>query len=82
MRHRSLVSRALDHLDYVITYTRLRILDWIRGPEPPTPADEQRERDHEPLGKEILDVSVAEREAQVKPDSMLDDNRRKPVTTV
>ena len=34
------------------------------------------------LGEEILDVSVAEREAQVKPDHMLDDDRRKPVTTV
>jgi hypothetical protein len=30
----------------------------------------------------ILDVSVAEREAQVEPDRMLDDNGRKPVTTV
>ena len=34
------------------------------------------------LGKEILDVSVAEREAQVEPDSMLDDNRRKAVATI
>ena len=34
------------------------------------------------LGEEILDVSVAEREAQVEPDRMLDDNRRKPETTV
>jgi hypothetical protein len=34
------------------------------------------------LGEEILDVSVAEREAQVEPDRMLDDNRRRPVTTV
>ena len=51
MRHRSLVSRALDHLDYVVTYTRLRIFDWIYGPEPPTPADEQRERDRERLRK-------------------------------
>jgi len=34
------------------------------------------------LGEEILDVSVAEREAQVEPDRMLDDDRRKPVTTV
>jgi hypothetical protein len=32
--------------------------------------------------EEILYVSVAEREAQVEPDGMLDDNRRKPVTTV
>jgi hypothetical protein len=34
------------------------------------------------LGEQILNVSVAEREAQVEPDRMLDDNRRKPVTTV
>ena len=34
------------------------------------------------LGEEILDVSVAEREAQVDPDRMLDDNRREPVATV
>jgi hypothetical protein len=53
MRHRTLVSRALDHLDYVITYTRLRFFDWICGPEPPTPADEQRESDHERLRKSI-----------------------------
>jgi hypothetical protein len=58
MRHRSLVSRALDHLDYVITYTRLRILDWICGPEPPTPADEQRERDHERLRKAFPKVDI------------------------
>jgi hypothetical protein len=32
------------------------------------------------LGKEILDVSEAEREAQVEPDGMLDDDRRKSVT--
>jgi hypothetical protein len=58
MRHRSLVSRALDHPDYVITYTRLRILDWICGPEPPTPADEQRERDHERLRKAFPKVDI------------------------
>jgi hypothetical protein len=34
------------------------------------------------LGKQILDVSVAECEAQVEPDSMLDDNRRKAVATI
>jgi hypothetical protein len=34
------------------------------------------------LGEEILDVSVAEREAQVEPDRMLDDDGRKPMTTV
>jgi hypothetical protein len=40
-----LLPRALDHLDHVITYARLRILDWMYEPEPPTPADQQRERD-------------------------------------
>ena len=34
------------------------------------------------LGEEILDVSAAERETQVDPHGMLDDNRRKAVTTV
>jgi hypothetical protein len=34
------------------------------------------------LGQEILDVSVAEREAQVESDSMLDDNRRKAVAAI
>src|SRR5882757_1091066 len=34
------------------------------------------------LGQEILDVSVAEREAQVEPDGMLDDNRRKAVAAI
>ena len=34
------------------------------------------------LGKEIFDVAVAEREAQVEPDGMLDDYRWKPVTAV
>jgi hypothetical protein len=34
------------------------------------------------LGQEILDVSVAEREAQVEPDGMLDDNRREAVAAI
>jgi hypothetical protein len=34
------------------------------------------------LGKEILDVSIAEREAQIQPHSMLDDNRRKTVAAI
>ena len=58
MRDRSLVSRALNHLDYVITYARLRILDWMYGPEPPTPADEQRERDRDRLRKAFPKVDI------------------------
>jgi hypothetical protein len=34
------------------------------------------------LGEQILDVSVAQRKAQVEPHSALDDNRRKAVTAV
>ena len=58
MRYRSLVSRVLDHLDYVITHTRLRILDWMDGPEPPMPADEQRERDRDRLRKAFPKVDI------------------------
>jgi hypothetical protein len=35
-----------------------------------------------PLGEEILDVSIAQREAQVEPDGVLDDNRRKAVAAL
>jgi hypothetical protein len=41
-----------------------------------------RRRRRTRLGEQILDVSIAERKAQVEPDRMLDDKRRKPVTTV
>jgi hypothetical protein len=58
MRHRSLVSRALDYLDYVITYARLRVFDWIYGPEPLTPADKQRERDRDRLRKAFPKVDI------------------------
>jgi len=47
------------------------------------PAPDGFRGDVEPtLGEQLLDVSVAERKAQVEPDRMLNDNRRKPVTTV
>jgi hypothetical protein len=53
------------------------------GRELQHPAPDRFVGDVEPaLGKQILDVSVAERKAQVEPDRMPDDNRRKPVTTV
>src|SRR5215471_4636503 len=35
-----------------------------------------------PLGEEFLDVTIAQREAQVEPDRMLDDYRRKAVAAV
>lgn len=35
--------QVADDLDYLRTLTRLRILDPLAGPEPETPADQQRE---------------------------------------
>jgi len=53
-----LFSRALDRLDYLITYARLRVLDWVYGPEPPTPADELRERERDRLRKAFPKVDI------------------------
>jgi hypothetical protein len=36
--------RVADHLDYLVTLPRLRILDALAGPEPETPADQERLR--------------------------------------
>ena len=36
--------RVADALDYFLTLARLRILDALAGPEPETPADQQRKR--------------------------------------
>ena len=46
---RRLYWRVVDTLDYLLTLTTLRILDVFAGPEPETPADEQRKRDREQL---------------------------------
>ena len=37
--------RVADHLDYLVTFASLRIVDALAGPEPETPADQQRERE-------------------------------------
>jgi hypothetical protein len=44
---RRLFWRVADHLDYLLTLAWLRILDALAGPEPDTPADQQRERDRQ-----------------------------------
>ena len=41
--------RVVDALDYLVTLARLRIVDAVAGPEPETPADQQRKRDREQL---------------------------------
>jgi len=39
----------LDVADYATTSVRLRLVDLISGSEPTTPADKQREKEHEQL---------------------------------
>jgi hypothetical protein len=46
---RRLWWRAVDRVCGFFVLIRLRIFDRIHGPEPPTPADLQREADHERL---------------------------------
>jgi hypothetical protein len=46
---RRLSWRALDRVCYWTVVIRLSIRDRIYGPEPPTPADLEREADHERL---------------------------------
>jgi hypothetical protein len=58
MPYHNLFSRTLDHLDYLITYARLRVLDWVCGPEPLTPADKRREREHDRLRKSFPKVDI------------------------
>jgi hypothetical protein len=45
-----------DDLDYLVTLTRLRVLDAIVGPLPETPADQQRGQDRERLRKAFPEI--------------------------
>jgi hypothetical protein len=45
------LHRVLDYVEYLVTLAHLRLLDAICGPEPATPADDQREREQERLRK-------------------------------
>jgi hypothetical protein len=58
MSYKSLFSLALDRLDYLITFARLRVLDWICGPEPLTPADKRRERERHRLRKAFPELDI------------------------
>ena len=55
-RLRRLFWRVADDLDYLVTLTRLRVLDAIVGPFPETPADQQREQDRERLRKAFPEI--------------------------
>jgi hypothetical protein len=52
-RLQRLFWRVADELDYLWTLATLRILDWLAGPLPETPADQQRERDHERIKRAL-----------------------------
>jgi hypothetical protein len=73
-----LASNTDHHLVQMPSIVWARTLSRDRRSKLRQPAPDGLLGDVEPtLGEEILYVSVAEREAQVEPDSMLDDNRRK-----
>jgi hypothetical protein len=59
---RRLFWHAADHLDYLLTLARLRILDALAGPLSETPADQQRQRDREEPGVAICHGAVRLRE--------------------
>jgi hypothetical protein len=55
-RLRRLFWRVADDLDYLWTLATLRILDWLAGPLPETPADQQRDRDRERLRRAFPEI--------------------------
>jgi hypothetical protein len=48
--------RVADHLDYLVTMARLRILDALAGPLPETPADRQWQRDRERVQRAFPEI--------------------------
>jgi hypothetical protein len=53
-----LFRRMLDAADYAIISVRLRLVDWIGGPELPTPADRQREAEHDRLQRAFPAIDI------------------------
>jgi len=52
------VWSVMDRFDYAITSVRLRVVDWICGPDPPTAADRQREAEHERLQRAFPRIDI------------------------
>ena len=50
--------RVADALDHLLSLTRLRILDALAGPEPETPADQQRSRDRERIRRAFPEIEL------------------------
>ena len=55
-RLRRLFWHVVDALDYLPTLARLRVLDALAGPEPETPADQQRARDREAIKRAFPEI--------------------------
>ena len=45
-----------DHLDYLLTLAKLRILDALAGPEPETDGDRRRKRDRERIERVFPEI--------------------------
>ncbi len=52
-------QRLVDGIDYAVTQTRLRVLDWIVAPLPETEADRIREARQERLRRAFPNVGAA-----------------------
>ena len=55
-RLRKLIWRVADDLDYLWTLATRRILDAAVGPEPETPADQQRALDRERIKRAFPEI--------------------------
>ena len=53
---RRVLWRVVDHLDYLLTLVRLRILDAVAGPEPETSADQRREAGRERMQRAFPEI--------------------------
>jgi hypothetical protein len=53
-----LLLRIVDAVANAIMSARLRIVDWIYGPEPPTPADRQRETEKGRLQRAFAQIDI------------------------
>ena len=55
---RRLFWRMVDHLDYLLTLARLRMLDALAGALPERSADRQRQRDRETLKRAFPEIEA------------------------
>ena len=64
---RCIFWRVADALDYLMTLARLHVLGALAGPEPETPADQQRERERERIERAFPTLDREEPGAAIPP---------------